>query len=1004
MSNKKANQFRLAKLPYHIKLAMLGVGLSSHVMAQTDDAENIEETVNDDVIDEIITTGVRGSLQSSQLMKQNSHVFVDGVTAEDIGALPDRSITEVLQRIPGVAMSRFSGSSDPDHFSAEGSGTIVRGLSFVRSELNGRDVFTADSGQALGFSNVSPELMQSVQVFKTQSADMIEGGIGGSVNLVTRKPFDKKGTFFGFSAETNYSDLREESSPGFSGLASGRWMLAGGSEFGAMISAAYSDLKGRSDGTLVADWVDEGRGAAGQSVPSGAGIRTSEYDRERTGIAGALQWANADETVEATFQFFNSTYDNKWNEKALEPGIDSVSTIIPRPGTSFTFGSDGLFESGVLSEPNVGWRGDQPSIPLTGMRQVNQTREQRNESSTDDYALNIKFSPRDDLHMRFEVQRVESEVTVEDYSIHGGFMADIGLDMRGDVPQVTYVTPVDAPNQTDYFDDLDSYYIRSMMDHNQDNEGEETAVRGDIEFDFSGDSFIDSVQFGARFAKREQTVRFTTYQWGNVSNTWSSPYLLSMDPSGSHSPYTFDNYQRGNAPGMSNVPFYSGPMTADALRDLSIQAGGAWRPVQDRPGVIPGTAFQPEDIYSTEQETTAAYVRMNFSTEMSGGTTIDGNLGIRVVNTDQSTIGFLNYPDYDSFLGGQPDLEARCTPLVPGDPVAGFCYESPETQASYAIWADNSGSSLNDSHDYTNVLPSLTVKIGLDDERLIRIGASSAISRPDFGLLKSFYAINMGDDDANGNWRGPQAQTSNVQLEPIESRQFDISYEWYFDKVGSLTVSGFHKTLRNYIVPSVFTRSFENNGESFEVDVDGVANSPEDGKVKGVEIAYQQTYDMLPGFMQYFGIQANYTYLSSNSLPVVQPKSNEPTGAQSGDTTIDVSDLMLPGLSKDTFNFTAFWENDTVSARLAYNYRSQFTLTTRDVIDPYTPILNGSTGTLDGSVFWRFRENMEVGVQAVNLTDEITKTIAVINQDLQQAGRSWFRQDRRLALIFRGTF
>jgi len=259
MSNKNANRFRLAKLPYHIKLAMLGMGMSSTAVAQSDATAEVDEA-SSDTIDEITVTGVRGSLMSSQLLKQNSDVFVDAVTAEDIGALPDRSVTEVMQRIPGVAISRFAGEDDPDHFSAEGSGTIIRGLTFVRSELNGRDVFTADSGQALGFTNVSPELMQSVQVFKTQSADMIEGGIGGSVNLVTRKPFDSPGAFFGFSAESNYSDLREEWTPGLSGLASGRWVLDNGGEFGALISVAYSELEGRSDGTLVADWLDQGNG------------------------------------------------------------------------------------------------------------------------------------------------------------------------------------------------------------------------------------------------------------------------------------------------------------------------------------------------------------------------------------------------------------------------------------------------------------------------------------------------------------------------------------------------------------------------------------------------------------------------------------------------------------------------------------------------------------------------------------------------------------------------
>jgi len=85
-------------------------------------------------------------------------------------------VTETLQRIPGISISRFAAADDPDHFSVEGAGVVIRGLTFVRSELNGRDTFSANNGRALGFNDVSPELLGAVNVFKQQTADMIEGG------------------------------------------------------------------------------------------------------------------------------------------------------------------------------------------------------------------------------------------------------------------------------------------------------------------------------------------------------------------------------------------------------------------------------------------------------------------------------------------------------------------------------------------------------------------------------------------------------------------------------------------------------------------------------------------------------------------------------------------------------------------------------------------------------------------------------------------------------------
>ncbi|KAK0350198.1 hypothetical protein LTR94_029994, partial [Friedmanniomyces endolithicus] len=112
---------------------------------------------------EIVITGIRASLANAQDLKRNADTVVDAITAQDIGALPDRSVTEALQRVPGVSITRFAAGSDPDHFSVEGSGVVIRGLNYVRSEFNGRDTFSANGGRALNFQDVSPELLGSVE-------------------------------------------------------------------------------------------------------------------------------------------------------------------------------------------------------------------------------------------------------------------------------------------------------------------------------------------------------------------------------------------------------------------------------------------------------------------------------------------------------------------------------------------------------------------------------------------------------------------------------------------------------------------------------------------------------------------------------------------------------------------------------------------------------------------------------------------------------------------------
>ena len=201
----------------------------------------------------IVVQGYRQSLQSAQNLKKNSDVIVDSVTAEDIGALPDRSVTETLQRIPGVSINRFAAGVDPDHFSVEGSGVVVRGLNFVRSELNGRDTFTANNGRILSFADVPSELMGGVDVFKSPSADLIEGGISGTVNLRTRLPFDSNKQILSLSTEASYGDMVKKWKPTYSFLYSDRFDTNVG-EFGLLLSFVQSELATRSDGIQVSNF------------------------------------------------------------------------------------------------------------------------------------------------------------------------------------------------------------------------------------------------------------------------------------------------------------------------------------------------------------------------------------------------------------------------------------------------------------------------------------------------------------------------------------------------------------------------------------------------------------------------------------------------------------------------------------------------------------------------------------------------------------------------------
>lgn len=546
----------------------------------------------DEEPDEVVVTGIRRSLQNAQQIRREADTFVDAVTAEDIGALPDRSVTEALQRVPGVAISRFAAADDPDHFSIEGQGVVVRGLTYVRSELNGRDTFSANNGRALSFSDVPPELLSSVQVFKNQTADLIEGGIAGSINLVTRKPFDQRGALIAGSAEWNYSDFRKEGAPTFSGLVSNRWETGIG-EFGLLANGVFSKLKTRSDGTQISSFQPRDDIAAQRVwIPEGAVVRSQDYDRKRIGYGGSAQWENPERTMLATFEFLRSEATTSWNERVSEIATDNVgdTAFFFLPGTEFGFDGNDLFTHGTISAP-TGWRDDQfnappggQRTPIYGLQSNNIFRGVEQEYMTQDISFNLKWTPTDRLRFNFDYQRIKSTVENVDFTLWGSTFQDLALDLRRKIPSVTFLPPNETgpaggPNAVDcsggpgqncpvYFDpphdsfaDPFNSFWRAAMDHFEDSEGKENAFRADVEYDVDEGGWLKSVRIGGRYADRDQITRFSTYNWGALSEIWGNGGPVWFDeigaPQGAINNYAWPNFHRGKGVTPPAFPYFA---------------------------------------------------------------------------------------------------------------------------------------------------------------------------------------------------------------------------------------------------------------------------------------------------------------------------------------------------------------------------------------------------------------------------------------------------------------
>jgi TonB-dependent receptor len=1013
-------------------------------------------------IEEVVVTGIRGSLETSQQIKRDANVFVDSVTAEDIGALPDRSVTEALQRVPGVAISRFAAGSDPDHFSVEGSGVVVRGLSFVRSELNGRDTFTANNGRELSFSDVSPELMGGVDVYKNQSAEMIEGGLAGTVNLRTRVPFDSNGRVFAASAEGSYADFAEEWKPTFSALYSDRWETGIG-EFGFLANVVNSQLATRSDGVHASNFRLR-NDFVGQDLPDGAEVwaprggafRSQTFDRERRGVGSALQWASNDDEWLATAQFLRSDSRQAWTEHVVETATDLVGDAFrPVEGTQFEFGQDGVFTRGIITDEVTGWRADQTDgtvegqrnrTPTSGMQHNVIRRDVDQKYVTSDYGFNLKWTPNDQWGFNFDYQHVDSTVENVDVGLWGSFFANVAVDLTGSKPDIRLLPPsltgAGANDADAYFSNPANYFWRSAMDHMEDSEGQEDAVRFDVNRNFDDADWIDSVRFGARATNRDQTTRFTTYNWGRISEIWGNSGPVWFDepvdgvPSsevgspahqGSASAnragaFPFANFMRGSVSVPAHPLFWTGNLASDysaaseyiRLLNSEWETGDAgWRPMPNRTtdDLISGTPFRPNEINDVSEDTRALYVQLNFGHEFANGRSLSGNVGVRYVRTESDSAGFVAFP-----VGTGLTTEVQCAEQAanpqPGQTLAPFCALSPAERQRVRNFANGAVVPQVTSKTYDNYLPSLNLKYNLTDDQIVRFGYSQAISRPEMGLLRNYLTqpenepvpLDPNNPDGQDVFSGYRGESGNPELEPMRSRQYDLSWEWYFSRVGTLTIAGFYKELNDVITNGFRDQTYTNNGETFTLQVRGPVNSDSTGRIKGVEFAYQQFYDFLPGLWSGFGVQANYSYIDSSGVEQSNLSTDDPNGPGVNEPVVDTSLLPLVGLSKHNANFALIFEKGPVSTRLAYNWRSEFLLTTRDVIVPFAPIMNEDTGQLDGSFFYTVNDNVKVGIQGVNLLNEVTKTSQVLNDELLMAGRSWFVNDRRYSAVLRVTF
>ena len=805
-------------------------------------------------------------------------------------------------------------------------------------------------------------------------------------------------------------------------------------------------------------------------APVGGQFRTQNYDRERDGIAVSAQFESIDERVLVTAEYIRSHSTNRWDEYTYEtaPDLAEYSTypigcqqneagpnIINADGsagdptaraqcpvggfTDYIYDERNVFQSGYIVNASNGWRGavndTSPFVPVGGLQQSLARREVNDEVTNEDYSINMQMELTDRLTAEFDAHYATSRKENLDFSVFGSTFADQELDLTGDYPVIIprkpqflgYTWSAPSPeladaSEAEYFTDPRFQFWRAAMDHIEDSEGDQSALAADLAYELDEDAFIRRVKVGARYQNRDQTVRYTTYNWGMLSETWSGARPVNFADFNQAERYEFPDFFRGEVPGPPGAFYYSGDLVDEYQESVnyfqSIQdfytneLGGAptFNSLAQRPGAIQGTPYLPSDIQPVNQTDKAAYLQLDFGSDtLFGDIRFAGNIGVRYVHTDLTSEGSIGVPSTAALNIADP-FDVRCEPVVPpnsppGTPPqtpGGVCLLGPGGYADLQTFA-GSGVTADDTADFTYdyFLPSLNMRFGLTDDLIFRLAGSKVLTRPENSYIRNFLTIGLG---TSGELT---ATAGNPFLLPATAWQFDATLEWYFAQVGSLTLNGFYKEISNFFFQDITSREITSNGITRNVLVRGPANFDGTGKIKGFELAYQQTYDFLPAPLDGFGVQANYTYIDSSGLPNTFLNAGTPVN----ESTVPTGNLPLEQLSKHNFNVTAFYEKGPISLRGAYNWRSRFLLTASDVIFPYYSIFNEPTGQLDASLFFNVSDafdlpgGIRIGVQGVNLLNEVTETSQAYSGDPDQlVPRSFFMNDRRFSFIIRGSF
>ncbi|MDR7267824.1 TonB-dependent receptor [Pelomonas saccharophila] len=991
-------------------------------------------------LDTVVVTGQRAALQTAQKIKQNAEEIVDSVVAEEAGKLPDKSITEVLQRVVGVIIDRNKSRGDPEHFSVEGSGISVRGLSWGSSLLNGRESFSAGwPGRELSWGDIPPELMAGVDVYKNPSSEIIEGGVSGTVNLRTALPFDYKATKAYMSVGNNYVQRSGKNSPNLSGLYTTQWNTDIG-RVGVLLDLSYNHSSFQNESIQLDAYYPRTDLIAGQVAwaPKSASFRNNTGDNERAGFYGALQWKKGG--MDSSLTYFVSGARETGSEQGFYTGVENPykSTI-----ADAKYDANNVLTSGTYTYLTGAGANTSPlgGLGLQITRGWNQTT-----SKTGELAWNFKWAINDQWLVQNDVQWVHAKNDAVGRNLQlGTFVPSMSIDVPGKSP----VRIGFDQTSRDFLAKPENYYWNLVMPSASKADADLYAWKADARYRFD-DPILRDIRVGVRATYRvARHYEASGNGWTSVAEPWNvkqnikpgqmppddgtwqsrGSFAYMGDPRYQGVPvetFNFGNFYGGKVGTLPNIVM----PTIGAVRDYP----NAYKTLVNDYGYqqcLDGNKLYPskpacklsdyEDRFKTlvydgdpsktsthSEQTDAVYTTLRFGFD-DWKFPLEGNAGVRVVLTRDVSHGYSVFETkYD--VNSPPDL--------------------PRFDLTQPIDVQN---------QFVKVLPSLNLKMNFTDRLQARLAMAQSMNRPGFNQLGEYIKLQQNYNFEKKTLTYTGNNTGNVKLKPITANSYDLALEWYPRDGQSLTATAFHKDVKDVIMNSAYSRAYDSTGGNPQIfAITGPANVGK-AKVGGLEVAGMTYLDklaflegVLPDWAKGIGVSANYTYIDAKQSlykQIYNPYCDAGRATTNGtlhlfgcDTNgLPFSDLPLPYMAKNAYNFVLMYDRGPLSARLAYNWHSRILqsadangtrgedATSADPSRPGAqdvgwglPTWQEAFGQWDAGMNYRFSDALSMSLNVTNLNNVIVRQTQ--QQHIGVMGRAWFYPGRSYSLSARYEF